>query len=170
MDRLRQILARQEADARVNDAEKDRLEKAARAEKERADDEAAKARRQKATFEAKEKDQQQAQQTSINGRRLAAFVVGGVGAAALVTALVLGLLSNGTKEAFRVATLLETKRLTQTQTVTQAVVSDVSLLIGLAAAVTAVILFPKGEPAPDAVSFFVAPLSQGAFGALTVTF
>ncbi len=66
-DRLRQIIARQEADARANEAEKDRLERA------HADVEARKARQQKASLEEKEMRQQQAQQTSSNSRRLVAF-------------------------------------------------------------------------------------------------
>ncbi len=72
MDRLRQIIARQQADARANEAEKDRLEKA-RAERAHADVEARKARQQKASLEEKEMRQQQAQQTSSNSRRLVAF-------------------------------------------------------------------------------------------------
>lgn len=167
MDRLRQLVARQDADARIRDAEKARLEKEARDARARADAEAEKARQQKAQFEAKERAQAETQQTKSNGRKTAAFVVGGVGLAALGTGLVFGLLSNGSKQAFREATLVETKRTAQAQTVTQAIVADVSLLIGVACAVTAIILFPKAEP-EAVVSFGVLP--GGAFGALSLPF
>lgn len=169
MDRLRQLLARQEADSRVRDAEKQRLEKEASDARARAEAEAEKARRQKAQFDAKEKAQADSQATKANGRKVAAFVVGGVGVVGLALGLTFGLLSNGSKQAFRAATLLSEKQLRQTETVTQAVVADVSLLVGVACAVTALILFPKGEPEGPVVT--VAPLpSGGALGAIQWAF
>lgn len=168
MDRLRQLLARQEADSRIRDAEKERLEKEAKEARERADAEAEKSRRQKAQFEAKEKAQSETQQTKTSGRKTAAFVVGGVGVAALGLGLTFGLLSNGSKQAFRSATTVDDKRAQQSATLTQSVVADISLLVGVACAVTAIILFPKGEP-DGAVAFIPLP-GGGALGALTWTF
>jgi tetratricopeptide (TPR) repeat protein len=167
MDRLRQLLARQEADSRIRDAEKERLEKEATEARARADAEAARARKQKAEFEAKERAQAEAQQSKASGRKTAAFVVGGVGVVGLGLGLVFGLVSNGSRQAFRTATLVEDKRARQAETLGQAIVADVSLLVGVACAVTAVILFPKGEPEAQ-VSF--APLPGGALGAFTWAF
>ncbi|MDP1915808.1 MAG: hypothetical protein Q8L14_06170 [Myxococcales bacterium] len=168
MDRLRQLLARQEADSRIRDAEKERLEKEAKDARERAEAEAEKGRRQKAQFEAKEKAQSETQQTKASGRKTAAFVVGGVGVAALGLGLTFGLLSNGSKQAFRGATTVDDKRAQQSATLTQSIVADISLLVGVACAVTAIILFPKGEP-DGAVAFIPLP-GGGALGALTWTF
>jgi tetratricopeptide (TPR) repeat protein len=69
MDRLRQLLARQEADSRVRDAEKTRLEKEANDARERAEAEAEKSRRLKAQLEAKEKAQSETAQTEDGGLR-----------------------------------------------------------------------------------------------------
>lgn len=167
MDRLRGLIAKQEADSRIRDAEKERLEREAREAQQRAETEAERARRQKAQFDAKEKEKAQVQQTKANGRKIAAFVVGGVGLAALGLGTTFGLLSNGSKQAFRAATLLEDKRATQSATTAQALVADVSLLVGVACAVTAIILYPKGEPEAE-VAF--VPLPTGGLGVLTVSF
>ncbi|MBL8917855.1 MAG: tetratricopeptide repeat protein [Myxococcaceae bacterium] len=167
MDRIRQLLARQEADSRVRDAEKDRLEKDARDARARADAEAERARKQKADFEARERAQAEAAQSKASGRMIAAFVVGGVGVVGLGLGLVFGLMSNGSRQAFRTATLVEDKRARQADTIGQAIVADVSLAVGVACAVTAIILFPKGEP--EAQLTFT-PLPGGALGAFTWSF
>ncbi|MDX2013950.1 MAG: hypothetical protein SFW67_27380 [Myxococcaceae bacterium] len=169
MDRLRNLLAKQEADSRIRDAEKARLEKDAQDARRKAETESERASRQKAEFEAKEKARLDAEQSKVSGRKVAALVVGGVGAAALVSGLVFGLLSTSAKTAFRSATLLEDKRALQSDTVTKSIVADVSLLVGVACAVTAIILFPKGELEGAQASVSVAPLpGGGAFGLLTV--
>jgi tetratricopeptide (TPR) repeat protein len=169
MDRLRNLLARQEADSRIRDAEKARLEKEARDARQKAESEGERARRQKAEFEAKEKARLDAEQSKTSGRKVATFVVGGIGLAALASGLVLGLLSSSSKTAFRAATLLEDKRARQGDTVTQSLVADVSLLVGVACAVTALILFPKGEAEGAAAGLSFSPLpGGGAFGVLQV--
>lgn len=169
MDRLRQVLAKQEADSVVRDAEKQRLEKEADEARARADREAEAARKQKAQFEAKEKARAQSQQSATSGKKVAAFVLGGAGLVGLALGLTFGLLSNGSKQAFREATLLEQKVALQSATQTQAAVADVSLLVGVGCAVAAIILFPKGDP--EAATVSLAPLpGGGAFGALTLPF
>ena len=168
MDRLRQLVARQDADSRIRDAEKERLEKDAKDARARAESEAEKGRRQKAQFEAKEKAQVDAQQSKANGRKIAAFVVGGVGLAALGLGLTFGLISNGSKQAFRTAITLDDKKSRQSETITQSLVADISLLVGVACAVTALILFPKGEP--EAAVAFIPLAGGGALGALTWSF
>ncbi len=169
MDRLRQLLARQEADSRVRDAEKTRLEKEAKDARERAEAEAEKSRRLKAQFEAKEKAQSETEQTKVNGRKTAAFVTGGASIAAFALGLSFGLLSNASKQAFRIATTIDAKRAQQSATLTQSVVADISLLAGVACAVTAIILFPKGEP-DGAVAVVPLPGGGGALGTLTWRF
>ncbi len=167
MDRLRGLLAKQEADGRIRDAEKERLEREAREAQQRAEAEAERARRQKAQFDAKEKEKVEVQQTKANGRKIAAFVVGGVGLASLGVGIAFGLLSNGSKQAFRIAAVVEDKRARQADTVSQALIADVTLAVGLAAAITALILYPKGDPQAE-VSFL--PLPSGGLGLVTLSF
>lgn len=168
MDRLRGLLARQESDTREREKEKDRLEREAREAKARADAEAEKARQQKAQFDAKERARSDAQQTKVNGRKVAAFVVGGVALASLTTGLVLGLVSNGSKQAFRLAETVADKRARQGDTVGQAIAADVFLGVGLAAAITAFILFPFGQQEPAPVS--LVPIPGGALGTVGFDF
>lgn len=168
MDRLRQLVAKQEADKTIRDAEKERLEKDAQEARARADAEAERARKQKAEFEAKERAAADAQKSKSSVRKTAAFVVGGVGVVGLGLGLVFGLVSNGSKQAFRTATLVEDKRARQAETISQSIVADVSLLVGVACAVTAVILFPKGEPEAQ-VSLTPLP-GGGGLGVVTWSF
>jgi tetratricopeptide (TPR) repeat protein len=167
MDRLRQLIARQEADQRLRDAEKSRLEKEAADARARANAEAEKAKRQKADFEARERAQSESQKNSVGTRKIAAFVVGGFGLAAIVTGTVFGLLSNGSKQAFRNAELLEDKRARQAATVTQSWVADISFGVGILSAVAAVVLFPKSDP--DGLTVALGPVPGGGIlSALTV--
>lgn len=165
MDRLRQLVARQDADTRARDAEKERLEREAREATARADAEAEKARAQRVAFETRERAQKETKQTASNGKRTAAFVLGGVGLAALTNALIFGLVSNGSKQAFREAERVTDKRARQAATIGQAVVADLSLLIGLGCAVTAFILFPFG----DGGALSLAPIGHGALATLVLS-
>jgi tetratricopeptide (TPR) repeat protein len=168
MDRLRQLLARQEAEGRIRDAEKERLEREAKSARERAEAEAEKSRRQQAQFEARERAQAETKETTMNIRRTATFAVGGAGIAALGLGLAFGLLSNGSKQAFRNATTIDQKQAQQSATITQAVVADVSFLLGAACIVTAFVLFPKSLP-DGGFALLLLP-GRGAVGVWTWPF
>jgi tetratricopeptide (TPR) repeat protein len=161
MDRIRTLLARSTADKEARDAEKKRLEEDARKAEARADAEADEARRQRREFEAKEKERKDAEQKKVNGRKLASYVTGGVAVVGLGMALGFGIGANGNREAFRTATTLADKQRFEDGTRATAAVSDVSLLIGVAAAVTTVILFPKGEEFEKSVTLGLGPMPGG---------
>jgi tetratricopeptide (TPR) repeat protein len=161
MDRLRTLVARGEADKKVRNAEKERLEADARKAEERADAEAAEARRQRREFEAKEKARREEEGKKVNSFKLVSFIVGGVGAAGLLSALSFGIASNVNKDAFRSSITLQDKTRLEIETRTTAAVADVSLLVGLAGAVTAVILFPRGGEPEKAVNVVFAPVLGG---------
>ena len=172
MDRLRTLVARGEADKKLRDAEKQRLEDDARKAEARADAEAAEARKQRREFEAKEKARREETEKRVNGRKLAAYVTGGVAVAGLGLALGFGLAANGNKDAFRKAETLADKQQLEAATRTTAAVSDISLLVGVAAAVATVVIYPKGPDEPDkAVSVaFVPMVGGGAMANVGVTF
>lgn len=171
MDRLRTLVARKEADEKVRDAEKQRLEDDAKKAEARADAEAAEARRQRREFEAKEKARREAESKTINTRKLGAFIAGGVGVAALGTSLGFALGANGAKGAFRQAVTLSEKQRLEAETKTLAAVTDVSLLVGLAAVTTAAILFPWGGEEPEKrVQVVLAPVAGGAVAGIGGTF
>jgi len=163
MDRLRTLVARGEADKKLRDAEKTRLEDEARKAEARADAEANEARQQRREFEAKEKARKEGEAKRANGRKLAAYVTGGAAVAGLGLALGFGLASNGNREAFRKSVTLVDKQQNEAATRTTAAVADVSLVVGVAAAVATVILYPRGGAEPEqSVSVAFAPTSGGA--------
>jgi tetratricopeptide (TPR) repeat protein len=167
MDRLRTLVAKGEADKKLRDAEKQRLEDDAKKAEARADAEAAEARRQRREFEAKEKARKEAAEQRIGTRKLASFITGGVGVAGLGMALGFGLGTLGNREAFRTSTTLPDKQKFEAATRTTAAVADVSLLVGVAAAVTTAILFPwAGDDGGKSVTVVLAPVSGGAVAGL----
>jgi tetratricopeptide (TPR) repeat protein len=175
MDRLRTLMAKGEADKKVQDAERKRLEDDRKKAEDRADEESRLAREQRRQYEAKEKAAREAQQVQVNFKKLIAYIVGGVGVACLGTSLVFALLANGSLGSFRKATTLADKLRFEADTKGQALVTDVLLLVGLAATATAVVLYPKGDPGPTGavslVSLLVAPMQGGgAFASLGVSF
>jgi tetratricopeptide (TPR) repeat protein len=170
MDRLRTLVARNEADKKYQDAERKRLEDDKAKAESRAEAEARAAREQKKAFEAKERAAQEAQQSTLSTRKLTAFIVGGVGVASLGTSLAFSLLANGSRNSFRQATTLADKQRFEAATRGQALATDITLVVGLAAAVTAVVLYPKGPEPQGSVSVALIPLPGGAAASLGGSF
>ena len=166
MDRIRTLMARGSADKQVREAEKKRLEEDARKAEARADAEAAEARKQRQEFAEKEKARKEAETKQVNVRKLAAYGTGGAAIVGLGLALGFGVGSNGNREAFRTADTLALKQQYEAATRTTAAVADVSLIIGVAAAVATVILYPKGEEAEKSVTVVLAPVAGGAMAGL----
>jgi tetratricopeptide (TPR) repeat protein len=162
MDRIRTLLAKGSADKQVRDAEKQRLEEDARKAEARADAEAAEARKQRQEFAEKERARKEAENKSVNVRKLIAYGTGGAAIAGLGMALGFGIASNVNRDQFRQADTLATKQQLEKETRGTAAVADVSLVIGLAAAVATVIIYPKGEEPPaGSVNVVVAPVAGG---------
>lgn len=161
MDRIRTLLARAAADKSARDSEKQKLEDDARKAEARADAEASEARRQRREFEAKEKERKDAEEKKLNTRKLGTIIAGGGAALGLGLALSFGIATNVNRDAFRKAATLPEKQRLEAETRGTAAAADISLVIGLAAAVTTVILFPKGEELERSVSVALAPLPGG---------
>jgi tetratricopeptide (TPR) repeat protein len=172
MDRLRTLVAKEEAGKQVQDADKKRLEDEAAAAKEKARSEEEKARLQKEAYEAKEKAAAEAAKSKTSTRLVASIVVGAVAVAGLGTGIAFGVLSSGSKSSFKSAASVASKQKFASDTRTQALIADVSFGVALAAAVTAVILFPKGgshEP-EKSVQVVIGPTSNGAFAGIGGSF
>lgn len=172
MDRLRTLVAKAEADKQVQAAEKQRLEGEAKSARERADAEAEAARLQRDALAAKDKAARDEADRQAGTRKVVAFSVGGVGVAALGTSLGLALAAQGAKNSYLKATTVADKDALKGQTQTFAAVADVMLVVGVAATVTAIILYPKGGEAPkSSVSVALVPLAEGgAFASVGASF
>jgi tetratricopeptide (TPR) repeat protein len=166
MDRLRTLVAKNEADRRIQDAEKKRLEDERTRADARAEAEAKAAREQRQQYEEKERLGRESKTSTLGTRKLVAFISGGVAVASFITSLTFALLANGSRNAFREATTLPDKSSLESTTRTQALVCDVLLVVGLATAATAIALYPKGSEAQPSVSIALGPLWGGGFAAL----
>lgn len=102
----------------------------------------------------------------LGTRRIAALAAGGAAVVGLGLAVSFGLVANGSRAAFGGATTVADKRNFESATRTQAAVADVSLVVGLGAAVAALVLFPQGSAAEGAVSVSLGPTSGGAFASV----
>lgn len=170
MDRLRTLVAKDEATAQVADAEKKRLEDEARAAKEIAAAEAEKARLQKEQYEAEKKAALAASQSKSNTRLAVSLIVGGVAVGSLGTGIAFGVLAGQSKQSFNTAATVADKKRLQSETQTRALIADVSFGAALATAVVAIIVFPKGAPAEKSVQVVVSPSPDGAYAGLRGTF
>jgi tetratricopeptide (TPR) repeat protein len=162
MDRLRISVANQEAADKLREAERQRLADEAAQAKQRAEAEAAKGAAEREAFQARENQRVDSALQSRTRRKTIAFVSGGVAVAAAGTGLVFALLSNGSRQQFSGAQTLADKQRLESTTKTQALVADIGFVTAIAAAVTAVIVFPKGTAEPAPVSLDVVPSAGGA--------
>ncbi len=167
MDRLRTLLAKGEADKKLQDAEKQRLEDEARAEKQRAEAEAARSKKQRDTYEAKEAERREAAQQKTDVRLWATVATGGVAVVALGCGIGFGLAAQGSKSSFQQAGTVAQKQQFENDTKTQSLVADVSFAVAVAAGIATVVLVPKGGDEPGkSVSVSFAPLPGGGAVAL----
>lgn len=165
MDRLRTLVAKDEATSQVNDAEKKRLEDEAKSAKESAAAEAEKARAQKEAYEKREKAAAAEAQSKSSSRLVAGVVVGGVAVAALGTGIAFGVLSGSSKSSFQAATTVADKKRFENETRTRGYIADVGYIAAGAAAIVAIIVWPKGgSSAPKAVEVVLGPTSVGLQG------
>jgi len=162
MDRLRTLVAKDEADKKLREAEKKRLEDEASQAKQKAESEAERAKAQREAYEAKEAKEREAAQKKTDTRLIATFATGGFAVAALGCGIGFGLAANGSKSSFLGAGSVADKQSLESQTKTQALVADLSFALAVAAGIATIVLVPKGsdEP-PKSVQLGFAPLSGG---------
>ncbi len=159
IDRLRGLQQKEEAAARER-AEAERLrvegerarETQAQAERERLAQEKLRAEAERGRLAEQQQVQKvldsqrvEAELASRKTRRTAAYATGGAAVAGLGSGLVFGLLSRGSKGEFDRASTLPDKRSFESRAKSQALIADVGFGVGIAAAIAAVVLYPKGE-------------------------
>ncbi len=159
MDRIRTLLAKSAAQKQVQDAEKQKLQNDAQ----RLEAETERLRQERKEAEARDKAAREKAAGETNVRKIAALAVGGAGVAALATSLGTGIAAAVNRGNYVGAKTLQDKRRLQGETVRTAAACDISLLVGIAAGVTAVILYPKGDQPKPSVNVVVGPTAGGAF-------
>lgn len=177
MDRLRALLAKEEAAKQVADAERKRLEDDKRRAEDKGKAEAAAAQKQREEYEARQEAEAKATAEGQGGRRIVSYAAGGLAVVGLGAGIVFGLGAQGSKAAFTSAPDLAAKRQFEAETKSKARLADVGFGVAIAAAVAAVVAWPKGggdaEPEQEQekeeeVTVRVVPAPGGA--GLAVTF
>jgi tetratricopeptide (TPR) repeat protein len=163
IDRLRVLLEKEEKSAADAEAERKRLQGEAEASRRKAEEEQAAARRAEEDSRQQRLAQQQRAMVSYRRSRLAAFGLGGVSAASVGAGIFFGLQSRDARKTFDKATNLESKQTAADDTRGKALLADIGFGVGLAAAIGAIIVFPKeGPPAEGEVRMTLAPRGAGA--------
>lgn len=175
IDRLKALMGKQEADRLTQELERKRLEKESVEARSRADAESAVAQKkirelqeaQRQDEERRLRQERQARGRS-SGRRVAAWVLGGLAVAGLGVGVGLGVSANGSRGAFVTATTLEQKKRLDGQAHTEALAADIAFGAAAVAAVGAILVLPRGGGDAAVASFGVQPLPGGLAAALEV--
>lgn len=163
IDRLQVLIKKEEQAQASADAERQKLTAEAEAARRRAEEEQLAARR----AEEENRRQQQAEYEralkSYKRQRIAAFAVGGVAVAGVGAGVLFGMQARDSREQFDEARNLEDKQARADDTKSKALLADIGFGVGLAGAITAIILYPKeGPPVAGEVRVTLAPRGAGA--------
>jgi tetratricopeptide (TPR) repeat protein len=163
IDRLRVLLEQQEQAAAAAEAERKRLQEEAEAARRRAEEEQAAARRAEEAARQQRLAEQERALASYRRSRVAAFALGGVSAASVGAGIFFGLQARDSRTSFDEATNLEAKRAAADDTRGKALMADLGFGVGLAAAIGALIVYPKEAPPVEGeVRMTLAPRGLGA--------
>lgn len=167
LDRLRRQIEKEDTAAAALEAERKRLEQETAAAKARAEAEAEAARRAAEESQRTAQLQYEKDVTGWQRLRIAAFGTGGLALAAAGVGTWMGVEALGIRNSISQVAGLDDKRRTVGRMQQQALLADISFGVAVAAAVTAVLLYPKG-PAPEPpagtakASVILAPGGLGA--------
>jgi hypothetical protein len=163
------LLEKEERTAAATELEHKRLQDEADASRRRAEEEQAATRRAEEAVRQQRAAEQQRALATYRRSRLFAFTLGGVSAASVGAGIFFGLQSRDARKTFDSATNLESKQTAADTTRSKALLADIGFGVGLAAAIGAVVVFPKeGPPAEGEVRMTLAP--RGAGAAVEVSF
>ncbi|WP_338269782.1 tetratricopeptide repeat protein [Corallococcus caeni] len=162
IDRLRVQLDREDQAQAVADADRKRLEAEAEAARQKADEEQAAARRAEEESERQRQAEMDRAVKSYRNQRIAAFATGGVAVVGVGVGVLFGLQARDQREQFDNAGTLADKQRLSDSTKSKALLADIGFGVGLAGAITAIILYPKeGPPAQGEVRVTLAPRGAG---------
>jgi tetratricopeptide (TPR) repeat protein len=169
IDRLRVLIEKEEKSAADAELERKRLQGEAEVAKKKAEEEQAAARRAEEVTRQQSEAEQKRALAAYKRSRLVAFGLGGLSAASVGAGIFFGLQARDSRQSFDQATNPESKKTAADDTRSKALVADIGFGVGLAAAIGAILAFPKeGPPAEGDVKVTLAP--QGAGAAVEVSF
>lgn len=160
IDRIRSLLRQQEEERAAHEAERRRLAEEAQRAQERAETEAEAKRKAEAETVARRQAAAEEQTKAYERARLGAYVAGGGALLGLGAGISFGVMASASKSQFTQAATVDDKQRLRLLTQQNALVADIGYGVALAAAVTAVLVYPKSGPAPQA-RLLVAPNGAG---------
>ncbi len=163
ISKLQVLLEKEQQTAAAAEAERKRLEEEALAANKKAEEEQLAARRAEEAAAAQAQADYERQVKSYKRSKIAAFTFGGVALASAGAGVFLGLQAREARTTFDGATSLDLKRTAAEDTRGKALLADIGFGVGIASALTAIILYPKdGPPVEGEVRMTVAPRGAGA--------
>jgi tetratricopeptide (TPR) repeat protein len=163
IDRI-QVLIKKEDDAQATaSAEREKLQAEAEASRKRAEEEQLAARRAEDENQRRQQAEYARALKDYKRDRIIAFTVGGVAVAGVGAGVLFGMQARDSREKFDAATNLKDKETFSNDTKSKALLADIGFGVGLAGAITAIILYPKeGPPVEGEVRVTLAPRGAGA--------
>jgi tetratricopeptide (TPR) repeat protein len=163
IDRLRVLIEKEEKATAEAEAERKRLQEEADASRHKAEEEQAAARRAEEVSRQQQLAEQERAMADYRRSRVIAFSMGGLSAASLGAGIFFGLQAREARTKFDDATNLEGKEAEAKNTRNKALMADIGFGVGLAAAIGAIVVFPKeGPPVEGEVRLTLAPRGAGA--------
>lgn len=163
IDKLRLLIEKQAQTRAASDAERQRLQGEAEAAQRKAEQEQLAARRAEEENQRRQQAEYERALKSYKRQKIAAFAVGGVALAGAGAGVFFGLQAKDARKQFDDARNVDDKEDFADSTRSKSLLADIGFGVGLAGAVTAVILYPKGgPPAEGEVRVTLAPRGVGA--------
>jgi tetratricopeptide (TPR) repeat protein len=163
IDQIRVLLDKEEKAAAEAEAQRQRLQQEAEAARRKAEEEKAAALRAEEAVRQQRKAEQERAMADYRRSQVLAFSLGGLAVASSGAGVFFGLQAREARTQFDDATNLERKQATADDTRSKSLLADVGFGVGLAAAIGAIVVYPKGgPPAEGEVRMTVAPSGLGA--------
>lgn len=163
IEKLRTLLEKEQQAQAKADADKKRLEEEAEASRKKAEAEQQTARRAEELAQQQQRADYERRMASYKHTKIAAFAFGGAAVASVGVGVLFGLQAKDSRAQFDAATTLADKQTFSDATKSKALLADIGFGVGLASAITAIILYPKeGPPAEGEVRLTLAPRGAGA--------
>jgi tetratricopeptide (TPR) repeat protein len=162
-EQIRVLLEKEEKTAAEAEAQRQRLQQEAAAATRKAEEEKAATQRAEEAVRLQKQAEYERAMVDYRRQRVIAFSLGGVSAASVGAGIFFGLQARDARKRFDDSTNLDTKQTAADDTRSKSLLADVGFGVGLAAAIGAIVVFPKGgPPAEGEVRMTLAPSGLGA--------
>jgi len=162
IDRLRGLIRQRDEQRAAQEAERRRLGEETQKAQARAESEAQAKLRAEEETRVQRRAVVESERRNYERARMSAFVAGGGALLGLGVGTAFGVMANTSRARFNDAQTVSDKQEFERQTRQNAVIADIGMGVGVAAAVTAFLLYPKGAPpAEPQARLLVAPHGAG---------